>query len=63
MASEGGPANLPSGPEVWRFVDVARREGAIGVSLYDLESEARSSSPRSPPIPGRGSPTTGEGGA
>lgn len=38
MASEGGPANLPSGAEVWRFVDVARREGAIGVSLYDLES-------------------------
>ena len=38
MASEGGPARLPSGPEVWRFVDVARRDGAIGVSLYDLES-------------------------
>lgn len=38
MASEGGPAGLPSGPEVWRFVDVARRDGAIGVSLYDLES-------------------------
>jgi hypothetical protein len=38
MASEGGPAGLPSGAEVWRFVDVARRDGAIGVSLYDLES-------------------------
>jgi hypothetical protein len=38
MASEGGPAGLPSGLEVWRFVDVARRDGAIGVSLYDLES-------------------------
>jgi hypothetical protein len=38
MASEGGPPRLPSGPEVWRFVDVARRDGAIGVSLYDLES-------------------------
>jgi hypothetical protein len=38
MASEGGPAGLPSGAQVWRFVDVARREGAIGVSLYDLES-------------------------
>jgi hypothetical protein len=38
MASEGGPARLPSGREVWRFVDVARRDGAIGVSLYDLES-------------------------
>jgi hypothetical protein len=38
MASEGGPAGLPSGAEVWRFVDVAHRDGAIGVSLYDLES-------------------------
>ena len=38
MASEGGPARLPSGREVWRFVDMARRDGAIGVSLYDLES-------------------------
>ncbi len=38
MANEGGPVGLPSGSEVWRFVDVARREGAIGVSLYDLES-------------------------
>ncbi len=38
MASEGGPIGLPSGLEVWRFVDVARREGALGVSLYDLES-------------------------
>jgi hypothetical protein len=38
MAREGGPAGLPSGAEVWRFVDVARRDGALGVSLYDLES-------------------------
>ena len=41
MASEGGPVGLPSGLAVWRFVDVARREGAIGVSLYDLESGGR----------------------
>jgi hypothetical protein len=38
MGSEGGPAGLPSGAQVWRFIDVARRDGAIGVSLYDLES-------------------------
>jgi len=38
MGSEGGPPGLPSGAEVWRFVDAARRAGAIGVSLYDLES-------------------------
>lgn len=38
MGSEGGPYGLPSGLEIWRFVDVARRDGALGVSLYDLES-------------------------
>ena len=38
MASEGGPVGLPSGAQVWRFVDVAARDGAIGISLYDLES-------------------------
>ena len=38
MGSEGGPVGLPSGLEVWRFIDVARRDGALGVSLYDLES-------------------------
>jgi hypothetical protein len=38
MGTEGGPYGLPTGLEVWRFVDVARRYGALGVSLYDLES-------------------------
>lgn len=38
MGSGGGPYGLPSGLEVWRFVDVARRAGALGVSLYDLEA-------------------------
>jgi hypothetical protein len=38
MGDEGGPKGLPSGSAVWRFVDVARRDGAIGVSLYDFES-------------------------
>jgi hypothetical protein len=38
MASEGGRHGLPSGLEIWRFLDVARRSGAIGASLYDLES-------------------------
>jgi hypothetical protein len=38
MASEGGRHGLPSGREIWRFLDVARRSGAIGASLYDLES-------------------------
>ncbi|MGA8297017.1 MAG: hypothetical protein WB770_08255 [Acidimicrobiales bacterium] len=38
MGSEGGPVGLPSGLEVWRFLDVARRDGALGISLYDLES-------------------------
>lgn len=38
MASEGGRHGLPTGREIWRFLDVARRSGAIGASLYDLES-------------------------
>jgi hypothetical protein len=41
MASEGGRQGLPSGREIWRFLDVARRSGAVGASLYDLESGGR----------------------
>jgi hypothetical protein len=41
MASEGGRHGLPSGAEIWRFLDVARRGGALGASLYDLESGGR----------------------
>ena len=41
MAAEGGRHGLPSGREIWRFLDVARRSGAIGASLYDLESGGR----------------------
>jgi hypothetical protein len=38
MASEGGRHGLPSSREIWRFLDVAHRSGAIGASLYDLEA-------------------------
>lgn len=38
MGDEGGRVGLPSGPEIWSFLDSARRDGAIGASLYDLES-------------------------
>ncbi len=41
MASEGGRVGLPTGQEIWRFLDVAKRGGAIGASLYDLESGGR----------------------
>jgi hypothetical protein len=41
MASEGGRHGLPTGQEIWRFLDVAHREGAIGASLYDLEDGGR----------------------
>jgi hypothetical protein len=41
MASEGGRHGLPSGRAIWRFLDVAHRDGAIGASLYDLESGGR----------------------
>lgn len=36
MRSEGGRPGLPTGAETWRFVDVAHRRGAIGVSLYQV---------------------------
>ena len=38
MATEGGRHGLPTGREIWRFLDVAHRRGAIGASLYDLET-------------------------
>jgi hypothetical protein len=41
MASEGGRHGLPTGQEIWRFLDVAHRDGAIGASLYDLEDGGR----------------------
>ena len=34
MADEGGRPGLPTGREIWRFLDVAKRSGAIGASLY-----------------------------
>jgi len=37
MASMGGRHGLPSGREIWRFLDVAKRNGAIGASLYLYE--------------------------
>jgi hypothetical protein len=40
MADEGGRPGLPSGREIWRFLDVAKRSGAIGASLY-LYTETR----------------------
>ena len=34
MGPEGGRHGLPTAREVWRFLDVAHRAGAIGASLY-----------------------------
>ena len=34
MADEGGRHGVPTGREIWRFLDVAKRTGAIGASLY-----------------------------
>lgn len=34
MGPEGGPPGVPTGAEIWRFLDVARRSGALGASLY-----------------------------
>lgn len=34
MGSMGGRLGLPSAREIWRFLDVAKRRGAVGASLY-----------------------------
>ena len=38
MYDEGGRLGLPTRAETWRFLDVARRGGAIGASLWTIES-------------------------
>jgi hypothetical protein len=37
MGPEGGRHGLPSGPEIWRFLDASKRGGAIGASLYTYD--------------------------
>jgi hypothetical protein len=34
MGPEGGRHGMPTAREIWRFLDVARRGGAVGASLY-----------------------------
>jgi hypothetical protein len=34
MGPEGGRHGLPTAREIWRFLDAARRAGAVGASLY-----------------------------
>jgi hypothetical protein len=41
MGSMGGRHGLPTGREIWRFLDVARRNGAVGASLYLYEQTRR----------------------
>jgi hypothetical protein len=38
MAPEGNRRGLPTGAEIWRFLDVAKRHGAIGASFFDAET-------------------------
>ena len=38
MADEGGRAGPPDGAETRRFLDVARRGGAVGASLWVWQS-------------------------
>lgn len=38
MGPEGGRQGLPSVGEVWRFLDVAKRAGAFGASLYQYDT-------------------------
>lgn len=42
MGPEGGRHGLPTGREIWRFLDVAKRGGAVGASLYLYEQTRRS---------------------
>lgn len=37
MGAEGGRSGLPTRAETWRFLDVARRGGAVGASLWTIE--------------------------
>jgi hypothetical protein len=37
MAEDGGRAGLPTRAETWRFLDSARRAGAVGASLWTIE--------------------------
>jgi hypothetical protein len=37
MGGEGGRPGLPTGREIWRFLDVAKRAGAVGASLYNAD--------------------------
>ena len=37
MGSEGGRAGLPTRAETWRFLDAAKRGGAVGASLWTIE--------------------------
>lgn len=37
MGEEGGRSGVPTRAETWRFLDVARRGGAVGASLWTVE--------------------------
>ncbi|MCW2614234.1 MAG: hypothetical protein JWN08_1228 [Frankiales bacterium] len=37
MGDEGGRRGVPTRAETWRFLDVARRGGAVGASLWTVE--------------------------
>ena len=37
MGEEGGRPGLPTFAETWRFLDAARRGGAVGASLWTIE--------------------------
>lgn len=41
MATMGGRHGLPTAREIWRFLDVAKRAGAVGASLYVYDETRR----------------------
>ena len=38
MGGEGGRHGVPTAAETWRFLDSAKRAGAIGASLWTYET-------------------------
>jgi hypothetical protein len=41
MCGSGGPCGVPPAREIWRFLDVGDRSGAIGASLYNSDGAGR----------------------
>ncbi len=41
MGPEGGRQGMPTGKEIWRFLDAGKRAGALGASLYNYDQAGK----------------------